>query len=167
MASGALGAFVGFVATALAAWLLYVTWTRSPRLAALRPRSRVEPAQPGPVAQLALVARSAGIDPFRAAIEEETRAQLRAWAHARGVAPDAIPDAARAGRLRVPPVLLHALDHGGEAAWSREVSLAGFRGPRILFPFWSAFARLTESRDARTLRYLDALTRALQETVDA
>lgn len=152
--ANAVSFLVGFAAVVIGAFLLHGAWQRAPRLGPVKPRSRVEPAQAGPVAQLAALATSHGVVGFRETIEQETRAQLVAWMAARKKAP-----------ADLPPILAAVVERSGEDAWLRDEAFGGYRGPEWLFPVWVRFTRLSESREARTIRYLDALTRALQETV--
>lgn len=165
MAESTAGVLIGVLAVAGAAYLLYHAWTASARLGPFRPRAKIEPARLGPVGEL--VASGVQHTVFAHHIDAEVRAQLLAFAQDRSIPAAEIPAAVADGRLTLPPLVLRSLEPGAQEAWAKERALSRYTGPRPFFFLWAIFARATESREAITIRYLDALTKELEEMLTA
>lgn len=160
--------FAGFLAVLAvlgAGWVTIRAATRAPRAAPLRVRAGVAPGTAGPVRALLDGAKDA--DTLSIRLEEPARRILLDWLAARGVPANEAGETARSGRLRLDPVLVHLLEQGSADEWWREDARARWRGPSFLFTPWRRLVELTGSREARCVRWLDLMTRKLEETVQS
>ena len=159
-----LAAFLAVVAVLGVGWLTLRAVVRSPRMEPLRTRVAVTPVTKGPVQALL----QAGGGPFSLAarLEGSARHTLSEWMAAkRGVPPVEAKEAALAGRVRLDPVLVHLMEERTFDAWWRDEAYARWKGPRGLFLVWYKLVELTGSRESRCVRYLDHMTKKLEETV--
>lgn len=161
----ALAVLLGVVAVGAAGFFAVRFALRARPVAPLSPGTRPQPVREGPVATLVANARDA--QGLRLRIEPSARAALLEWLDARGVKPEQATEAARSGRVKLAPALVHLLEGGTPDAWARAERRARWRGPAFLFPLWNALAGALQSDDARAARWLDVMTQELVKTVQS
>jgi hypothetical protein len=138
-----LGILAGIVVAGIAA-------RAAPRARALSAREEAKPLAEGPLRQTIQNATDT-----RALADQASRVSRALLSDAlsdRGLAPE---------KARLAPILQQLLGGGAVSTWWRLEARASYRGPRALFWPWYAMRSITETDEARSLRYIESLGKEL------